>query len=360
MENIIICGNGNLLQYVIKKAKDNTWVRIEAIYDQIESIAHTNINQAATVLLAVSWHEIEIWIDKLKLAGAKKIYRIPVHAMQYKLPLFNGESFSDYIAYVPIDEANLLYLETHLADTCNLKCRGCMHFSNLATDANFPDIENFKKDFQRLAQLFRNIFIIRLMGGEPFLNPRLDEYVSVVRECFPASEIRIVTNGLLIPQQKTELWKKLHENFIGIDISPYPPTMENIDVITKILDKEHIPYGTIAETLHKFRKSLSLTSTNNPHKSTQLCQSSHCRFLRNGKISKCPLPLLIDDFNKVYHSNLYSSDYYDIYQEQSGEALKEKLDNYIDMCKFCPDSEAFIDWARTFNDAKIEDWITET
>ncbi len=41
------------------------------------------------------------------------------------------------------------YLETHIVDHCNLKCRGCTHFAPLA-DPYFKSIEEFENDLKRL------------------------------------------------------------------------------------------------------------------------------------------------------------------------------------------------------------------
>lgn len=143
------------------------------------------------------------------------------------------------------------------------------------------------------------------------------------------------------------------------DISPYPPTMENIEELTEKLNQERIPYGTIAERLQNFRKSLTLSPHHNPEKSVRLCGSAHCHFLRDGKIAKCPLPLLIGDFNAEYGCTIESKDILDIYEEQSGAVLREKLERYADICRYCPDEAVFIPWQRTRQDAHMEDWVAD-
>ena len=244
--------------------------------------------------------------------------------MQYKLPILkNGALIPGAYTKVSTENSDLLYLETHIADTCNLKCRGCMHFSNIAIHPNYPDLQKFEQDFKRLSELFRNIFIIRLMGGEPLLNPELGSYIKIARQYFPAAELRIVTNGLLIPRQPDNLWEVMRSCHAAMDISPYLPTMEKIEELTKKLDKEGIPYGTIAEKLQNFCKSLTLSPHQNPEKAVQLCGSAHCHFMRDGKTSKCPLPLLIGDFNHEYGGTIESKDICDIYAEQSGVVLKD-------------------------------------
>lgn len=366
-KKLVLCGNGGLFRYVNEKLQEDGNVEIICTIEDVNQLsAEKSVKTADAVVLAVSWREAEKWIVRIREYNSGEIYRVPVYAMQYQLPIIrNGHFLLDHVVKISVNDTNLLYLETHVADTCNLKCKGCMHFSNIATEANFPDLEDFGRDFARLSELFDNIFIIRLMGGEPLLNPRLNEYIRIVRHYFPPAEIRIVSNALLVPHQREEIWKAMRDNHVGMDISPYPPTMQNIDEIRGILGREGIPYGSISDTLQKFRKSLTLTPTHDPAETVQICQSSHCHFLRKGKIAKCPLPLLIGDFNQAFQCDIRSNDYYDIYEEQSGDELSRKLEQYADMCRYCPDKEAFshgetfIPWERTNNDAQQKDWVVK-
>lgn len=365
MKDLILCGNGGLLEYIKGEVLREKTRNVRLVIDNISDISSADGLETSDILLGVSWHEVEKWISALRKAGAESIYRVPVFAMQYQLPVIqNSKIVSAHCARVSGDSedpegSDLLYLETHVADTCNLKCRGCMHFSNIAKEPNFPNLQKFAQDFKRLSELFSNIFIIRLMGGEPLLNQKLGDYIEIVRQYFPRAELRVVTNGLLIPGQPDRLWETMRECHASMDISPYPPTIKMIKRLTAKLDEEHIPYGTIAEELHDFRKSLTLTPNHDLEKSVQLCQSSHCHFLRDGKIAKCPLPLLIGDFNRAYGRNILSKDIYDIYEEQSGAELKRKLEDYADICRYCPDKAAFITWQRTEGNACMEDWIVE-
>lgn len=394
MKELILCGNGGLLKFVKTNVEADGKRKVRSVFDNIKAIASgnsvsfgnsitfgnhsvsqnnntsnaditNNVNDSsnienADILLAVSWHEIESWVRELKRAGARDIYRIPVFVMQYGLSFIaDGKLDFRYCVRVSEDDSDLLYLETHVADTCNLKCRGCMHFSNIAIKPNYPDIVEFEKDFRRLSELFSNIFIIRLMGGEPLLNQKLGDYLEIVRRYFPMAELRIVTNGLLIPKQSEKLWEMVRRCHSAMDISPYPPTMDIIDQLTGKLDEEKIPYGTIGSRLQKFRKSLTLKPDQDPKKATRLCQSSHCHFLRSGRVAKCPLPLLIEDFNQAYGCEIHSKDIFNIYEEQSGTELRNKLEGYADLCHYCPEEESLTEWRRTNQDACMGDWIAE-
>lgn len=87
------------------------------------------------------------------------------------------------------------YIETHIADECNLKCAGCSHFSGLS-EVRHKDIDDFQREFKRLAEI-EEIQTIRIMGGEPLLNPDFMDYLRIARRFFPDSRVVLVTNGLL-------------------------------------------------------------------------------------------------------------------------------------------------------------------
>ena len=158
-----MCGNGQLLDYVEKQIALISGMEIEGVIRDKNELKEYEKCSDGTIFLCVSWHEIRTWIGEIEETGAKEIYRVPVFVWQYELPIYDKDR--DVIincAKVSNDKSDLLYVETHLADTCNLKCKGCMHFSNLATEPNFPSLDSFENDFRKLAELFSNIFIISI------------------------------------------------------------------------------------------------------------------------------------------------------------------------------------------------------
>jgi MoaA/NifB/PqqE/SkfB family radical SAM enzyme len=124
-------------------------------------------------------------------------------------------------------------LETHLVDHCNLNCKGCSHFAPLVKGEIFADIEIFKRDMERLKQLFDNIYEIRLMGGEPLLHPGLFSFVDIARKAFPNARIAIFTNGILLSGMNDNFWKSCAEKKILVKISYYPIELQ----LNKIMQK---------------------------------------------------------------------------------------------------------------------------
>ena len=118
----------------------------------------------------------------------------------------------------------LNYLEMNIVDQCNLNCKGCAHFSNIY-DNNYVDVNKFKEDLKKVSDKFF-LYNFRILGGEPFLHPKISELVKIARNILKKSRIVIVTNGLLIDRLDNETLQTISDNNIMISISLYKPTYE--------------------------------------------------------------------------------------------------------------------------------------
>lgn len=126
------------------------------------------------------------------------------------------------------------YFETHITEACNLKCRGCSHFSVFAKPKH-KDLGEFEREFKRLAEI-EEIGIMRLMGGEPLLNPDFMEYLRIARRYFPDSEVVLVTNGILGDRLLPHV-DELDELRINVTISDYHLDKQKLDVHTELHEK---------------------------------------------------------------------------------------------------------------------------
>ena len=126
------------------------------------------------------------------------------------------------------------YFETHITEACNLKCRGCSHFSVFAKPKH-KDLGEFEREFQRLAEI-EEIGIMRLMGGEPLLNPDFMEYLRIARRYFPRSEVVLVTNGILGDRLIPHI-DELNELRINVTISDYHLDKQKLAVCSQRHEK---------------------------------------------------------------------------------------------------------------------------
>ena len=291
--------------------------------------------------------------------GFKNVF-IPIPELTYaELPVVENDGLSEYLKRVPDSKPILPYLEFQVADKCNLKCNACMHFSNLIETDSFADYEEFDESLKRLSHLFYSIDCFRLMGGEPLLNPDLDKFARLARKRFPLANIKIATNGLLIPKTSDFLIKTMRDYNIEFDITQYPPTTKIINKIIGILRENRIKY-TLYPPIKSFLIRMSMGETDHNEVFYNGCLSKTCTFLRSNKIFVCPhIPMLYecrDYFGFDISMDEFRKNCIELDNEEiDGWDILERINSPFTMCRFCSPNSKTVDWTNVV--PKREDWI---
>jgi hypothetical protein len=107
-------------------------------------------------------------------------------------------------------------LEVNAAEHCNLTCAGCSHLSPVMAKRN-TEADTAARDLTALAAVYR-ARRVKLLGGEPLLNPALPALAEAVRASAICDEISVCTNGLLLHRMDPALWRLIDH----LEISLYP------------------------------------------------------------------------------------------------------------------------------------------
>jgi len=134
--------------------------------------------------------------------NVRNLYMVRPDVLERKISLFKDGQLNEQAL---IKGPWLSYLEQDIVSHCNLKCDFCSHYCNAVSEPEFYDTIVFEKDMSRLAKLFSQINVIRILGGEPFLHPELPKFIEIARRYFPNSDLWVATNGLLVPKQKPQI-----------------------------------------------------------------------------------------------------------------------------------------------------------
>lgn len=222
------------------------------------------------------------------------------------------------------------YLETHITEQCNLKCRGCSHFSVFAKPKH-KDIDEFKREFERLSDI-EEVQIIRLMGGEPLLNPKFMDYLYIARRCFPRSKIVLVTNGLLIERLMPHRAALVDLN-IDVTMSNYHIDIQD----TSALDR--LPYTELHEKGQLYNISLDPTGSRDGGVSYNLCDLhiNHWHYFQDGKFYPCCIAGTIHDFWDHFGLDWGIKDEdlgIDIFTHNAGE-IEAFINSPCKLCRYC-------------------------
>mgnify|MGYP001138879845 CR=1 FL=1 len=300
-------------------------------FDDIVTLYHDGFNGS----IAISLNEPRSVIEQIRNSEIKTKIYITSYEWKHRINK-RYDSIGEFLFEIDVNKPQLEYYEYHIAYHCNLKCKGCGHYSNIAVP-EFGDLEQYKKDVLRLKELYWGVKRIRLMGGEPLLNVRLPEFCIVTRKVFPDANIRVVTNGLLLPSANNEILDVMREYYIGFDITQYPPTRnikEKIELRCIEKDVEYI----LSPIVEKFFCNENIDRESDKTLNYEMCVSKKCHFLENGKMSICGVPILHNKFKDIVNKNwkVLKEDIMDLYEEGlDGFALNDFLSRPIPMCRYC-------------------------
>lgn len=237
-----------------------------------------------------------------------------------------------------------LYLELHVAEQCNLNCRMCSHFSCLA-EPELLSPEDFERDMKRLAELFDNgVEQIKLLGGEPLLNPDLPELCRIARHYFPDNKLFVLTNGILLPQMPEDFWATCRSEKVTVLCSEYPIAFD-YQGAAELAQEKAVIYQRVtyerdeqgAKVFHHL--PLDLTGQQNPVASYQDCfqANSGTVTLYHGRLFTCTVAANARHFKRYFSSDilLSSRDSIDIHEAKSAWEIMEFLARPIPFCRYC-------------------------
>jgi hypothetical protein len=299
-------------------------------------------------------------LDSVNLENAGIIIGLSDKYYDKVIPRLRERGFTDYfimsehnkrtIAYKLTPRAReRMWIEINLADHCNLNCQMCDHFSQLVKEPKFLDMEVFRRDMERLAELSGNhIDRIKLQGGEPLLNKDVNKYIELSRSLFPKSKINFFTNGLLLLKAEHyeggNFWQCCKDNNVIISLTEYPINL-NIPAIESKAEEYEVKleiFGEIADrvrgkTKHSTKHPFDLTGKIDRPQFVSCYHFNETIALRNGRLYTCSIIPYAHYFNEAFDQHLEISDEnsIDIHKATSYEEIAEFVTRRTPFCSYC-------------------------
>lgn len=168
-------------------------------------------------------------------------------------------------------------LEINAAMHCNLNCKGCNHASAILPEENV-DLDTVRRD---LARVGRVVFadVVRVLGGEPTLHPRIDDLLQVVARARVGRKVCVVTNGTRLHLMTDRFWSLADR----VDISRYPGV--------RIRTPERWAHKTRTVTVTSFAESFSTVENTDPDLLARVWDTctikNFCFALSDGHLFNC-------------------------------------------------------------------------
>lgn len=228
-----------------------------------------------------------------------------------------------------------------LVEHCNLNCQCCDHFSPLA-EPHFTNIQEFQKDLLRMKELFGdNITSISLEGGEPLLNPEVEEFINITQNIFPFTKIKIFTNGILLPKMNDKFWKACKACDVVLEITKYPIDI-NYDAIESLANQKGVKFNYFSggdDEKTTIYKPLDIEGKQDKYYNYHHCwnANSDCIMLKEGKLYTCTRIPNLETFNQYFDQKIEvtDKDYIDIYSDVTSQDIFEFLANPMPVCRYC-------------------------
>ncbi len=278
-----------------------------------------------------------IFSIKNTYSGTKKYKRISILGIKLNINIKSNRP------------TQLPRLEVHVVDHCNLNCRGCTHFCNIAPE-KFVKVEDFERDLREVAKKI-TIGELKILGGEPLLHPELPQFLYKAREIFPNTKILLTSNLILLDTMKDDFWSAMKDNNISFQFTKYP-TMNNkfvhyLDLIAEqgiTLDNIHVA--------NEFWLMRNPKGDSDPLYEYNHCCDAYCRQLRDGRLYICPDACYMDYYNAYFNKNIPVDKGIDIYNH-TGEEIYKYLTTPKETCKFCT-SKKIVPWSQSKKE--VDEW----
>jgi organic radical activating enzyme len=223
-------------------------------------------------------------------------------------------------------------LDIMIAYSCNLACQGCISISDRPRDG----VESVSNIINYLSKWKNSIVpaVATVFGGEPCLHPNLIEICKHIRNVWPETTIRLITNGYLLDRFDSEEWFNLglfeiqvsihrqdHEQILNKKIKnilmtrkPWTTTVHNKHNGHKQIQWQHDSVTVYKSIFKDFvvpyrQQGNQLVPWNsNPEESHKICGSPNTPVLYKGKLYKCPAVANAMDITKQNWFNYQAVD----------------------------------------------------
>ena len=191
-------------------------------------------------------------------------------------------------AFLHPEKLFLKNVDLEITERCSLRCRDCSNLMQYYDRPKNFEPETLLRWIKDFSSYFDEIFEVRIIGGEPFMHPKMGTLLSELLKLENIRVFTFYTNGTIVPPPG--LLEIMSTPRVGVSITDYGRLSRNIDKMTQVFDERNIIYD-----IHKsglWTKCSSIQQMNRSRedlvKTFENCCAKNLYTILDGKFFRCP------------------------------------------------------------------------
>ena len=230
------------------------------------------------------------------------------------------------------DRLFLRSVDVVITEKCSLKCKDC---SNLMQYYEAPvniSLDEIVRDFQELTSAVDQIYEIRLIGGEPFMNKDIYKIIQYLSASPKITKLVVYSNAMIpIKEDQAEI---LRNPKVVFSLTDYGSLSKNTTKVTQSLDTLGVAYRlhppenwTDSGTIFDFKRSLE----DQKHLFSECC-GKNLLTVTDGKLYRCPFAANADRLRGIPEDALNS-----VSVKASPQEIRYYISEieYLPACNYC-------------------------
>ncbi|MBP3079846.1 4Fe-4S cluster-binding domain-containing protein [Streptomyces sp. CHA1] len=235
------------------------------------------------------------------------------------------------------DTLILKYLDVVVTEACSMKCQDCSNLMQYYTKPRHSDLDLLESAVDRIMDSVDGIYEFRVLGGEPFVNPRVHRVIEKLTAYEVVEKVVVYTNGTIVPRGAN--LECLRDEKVVVEITNYGEHSKKLDALEETLTAEgvthfsKIPVWTDSGRIRYVERSAEVLDD-----MFRNCCVNDIVTLLNGKLYRCPFSANAHNLKAVPDA---PDDVIDLTGDLSGTELREQIralyarDTHLTACGSC-------------------------
>ena len=257
----------------------------------------------------------------------------------YKNVYYGSVFFTNFVKF-SFRKLTIPFFEVWVGQSCSMRCKECCHLIPYVKPKLY-DINHVISDCKKMLEIC-NIRYFSILGGEPFCHKELYKLLLFVERCKDIQDGKIVTNGTIIPDEKTTAVLKQLNGKLIVSIDIYPGMENKCSKFIQHLKDNDVQYRVNHYQDWKWKHTGDHTQKELSVQASQFifssCWVKSCYTLCNGEFTTCPRGITsfkVFQVNKHRFENIMISKHKNklILKAMIATAMDQHL--YKDYCRYC-------------------------